>query len=73
MLNVIDVYELLTRTCDPVQVWDAGKALLPYPQQPVSLSRDTDRNRASLQIEGLLQLLSTREVYRTALAVYRGI
>jgi len=44
MVQIIDVYKLHTRTCDFVQVWDAGKALLPYRQTSGQLERDTDRN-----------------------------
>jgi len=72
MVSIIDVYELQTRTCDLSRYGTRERHFYPS-RQAVSLSAIRTKICASLYIEGLLQLLSTREAYRTALAVYRGI
>ena len=64
MVNIIEVYKLLTRTCDLSRYGTRERHFDPSDRQVFSLSVIRAETCASLQIEVLLQVLSTREAYR---------
>ncbi len=72
MVSIIDVYELHTRTGDLFRYGTRERHFYPSNRQAVMLSAIRTEACASLYIEGRLQLVSTREAYRSALAVFRG-
>ncbi len=61
MVSIVDVYELHARTCDLSRY---ERHFYPSDRQAVSWSATRTEISASLQIEGLLQLGSTREAFR---------
>ena len=78
MVSIIDVYEMNTRTCDLSRYGTRERHFYPSDRQAVSLAqaawaRCGSKPCVSRQVEGPLQLVSTRKAYRTALAVFRGI
>ena len=64
MGSIIEVYELPTRTCDLSRYGTRERPFYPSDRQAVSMSAIWTETCASLQIEGLLQLVSTREANR---------
>jgi len=64
MVSITDVYELHARTCDLSRYGTRERHFYPSDRQAVSWSATRTEISASLQIEGLLQLGSTREAFR---------
>ena len=64
MVSIVHVYELHARTCDLSRYGTRERHFYPSDRQAVSWNAARTEISASLQIEGLLQLGSTREAFR---------